>query len=381
LRRTIRPLILLCGAVVILIVALVPIQQFILRRSAANLLSEIRRLELRKSTWSDAENLFRRWGWFGSADGRCTREACRYRIGISDALSLLIMPGECPDWVRHVYAFLGGRLVWITADVTVLDGLVWGKSFDAILGVPAERDPKTGLASREYALVARSGSVSRFSPARPGLGPGNSYVIGSPAGCMGCLEVYAWFTPYAAPADVQRLMDFDLSCITRRRACRERGEIMPTAWKECLAASEHNRWARFESCDYPLGPLGRDTENAIVGEIVSSRVEQTSSGANQVVQVRLVQRLKGAAFWKENASKPVAVPTRWDGMPLHNIAQNIARGVRLILLFRGEGVWLDQCGFIEFTPQNLADVEAGIDQDFLGKREASGKPLPGGSPR
>ena len=58
------------------------------------------------------------------------------------------------------------------------------------------------------------------------------YVVGRPGGCEGCVAVYSKFTPFADPAVVRGLMDFNLDCLTRLLQCRVAIDIMPSVWKQ-----------------------------------------------------------------------------------------------------------------------------------------------------
>jgi len=52
------------------------------------------------------------------------------------------------------------------------------------------------------------------------------------------LKISFRFTPHADPADGQRLMQYDLSCLTRWISpCQTKSDIMPTAGHEM--AAEH----------------------------------------------------------------------------------------------------------------------------------------------
>jgi hypothetical protein len=67
-RRALR-FYLLFAVLVILLAAFIQIQAHLLRHRAEALLSDIRRLEVRKSTWANAQNFMSRWGAWGHYDG------------------------------------------------------------------------------------------------------------------------------------------------------------------------------------------------------------------------------------------------------------------------------------------------------------------------
>ncbi|MGB8130635.1 MAG: hypothetical protein WCG81_12655, partial [Candidatus Angelobacter sp.] len=62
-----------------------------------------------------------------------------------------------------------------------------------------------------------------------------SYWVGPEVGCEGCVIVDVTFAPESNSEDVNRLMQFDLSCLNRWwRPCRTQADIMPDAWKQFL---------------------------------------------------------------------------------------------------------------------------------------------------
>jgi hypothetical protein len=62
-----------------------------------------------------------------------------------------------------------------------------------------------------------------------------NYLISRPGGCEICISGYVHFTPYADPGDIRRLMQLNLSCLTRIHPCLDQNDIMPAAWKQYLA--------------------------------------------------------------------------------------------------------------------------------------------------
>jgi hypothetical protein len=365
-RRALR-FYLLFVVLVILFSAFIHIQAHVLRHRAEALLSDIRQLELRKSTWADAQRIMSRWGAWGHYDGSYTAAECEYHVVIADVFNKRLLPDRLALPYIIIGGRLGGRPVLVHASFTIIDGVLWGKSFDAFIVVPPRSFSDLG-----YTLIGRAGSasrLSRFGP-DPQLALHKDYLIGRPGGCEGCLMAYTRFTPNAQPSDVQRLMNFDLSCITRWRPCRELEQLMPQAWPQFLAEQERVQatWERF-NCDYPLDLLGREAENAALAEVVSSRTEKHFGEDWRIWKFRLVKRLKGAQFWQTNAE----AESRF-GSPEH-----LGTGSKVILLFRYpllperadvevRNLDVQWCGVIPFTTPSLAEVEHGIDEDFLSSR-------------
>ena len=279
----------LVGIILVLMLAVyVPVQQRLLRHRAERLLSSIRTLELRKSNWEDAQRLIHHWGSWGDDKGRCTSGGCLYTIELTDRL--LNTARSHPklfklwSWLYRPYSFLGGRPTRVIASFTVKDGIIWRKSYELIVTVPPEKGPDAPFGGYGYDLIGRARTVSNFYPRQtPQVLLHPEYQVWSPGGCKICKAVVAEYTPYAAHSDIQRLMNFNLSCITSREPCREKNEILPAAWAhlESEAESIDKAWHRVLACDYPLQVRGRDSRHAVVAEIVSNRREQSGRRAYQ----------------------------------------------------------------------------------------------------
>ena len=180
---------------------------------------------------------------------------------------------------------------------------------------------------------------------------------------------YTRFTPNAQPSDVQRLMNFDLSCITRWRPCREREQLMPQAWPQAVAERDSEN-AAWDNCDYPLDLRGREAENAALAQVVSSRTEKDFGHDYRVVKFRLVKQLKRAQFWQVNTEAESRVSS----------SVQLGTGSKVILLLdhpplipesgyvEVRNLDVERCGVIPFTPRSLAEVEKGIDDDFSSRR-------------
>ena len=216
--------------------AAIHIEQRLLRARAERLLEDIRSLELRRSSWADAHRVFTRWGAWGHYEGSCASPHCDYEVSFADffAARSRLIP-ETP-WVGRALDFLGVRMSLVTAHLLVTDGFVTGKGFTVGVEVPPESGPKARFSGYRYTLIGRAetrtfplgGSLDQHS-----IHP--EYTVMSPSGCTGCLAVIVRFTPLADPSDVTRLMGFNLACLNSRKPCREREDIMPSAWKQHLA--------------------------------------------------------------------------------------------------------------------------------------------------
>lgn len=359
----------------LLLVAVIAIhvQQQVLRRRAERLLVDIRTLDLRKTTFAEAQTVFRRWSSWGRYEGECKEESCAFEVTLQDFSYNHRSIFYDRPWLYRPYMFVGGRPAQVHAGISVRNGIVWAKSFYVTVEVPPRGSPGWDY---EYGLIGDAQTVSRFTwGANAGLKLHPNYVVDRPGGCTGCLAVYALFTPYADREDIKRLMQFDLSCLTRWRPCREQGDIMPAAWAEHLAEEPRlQRAYQDHTCSLrTVQLLGRDAENAAIIEVVANRQEGTSHGETfQVSTVRLTERLKRTGFWNVGTSRDVRVFRGTVALTHLNTPSEVRPGGRFIILFahRSEGpdmqdIWLEQCGAVPLNEPNLAMLRRGIDQDFL----------------
>jgi hypothetical protein len=105
--------------------------------------------------------------------------------------------------------------------------------------------------------------------------------------------------------------------------------------------------------------LGRDLENVAIVYIVS--ISQTTNPPS--ARVRLVQRLKGAAFWEPNGGIEVLPP---------DDTVRLSVGSDIILLFEREhGMPLQSesrpnglCRIVSSTVENFPAVRRGIEEDY-----------------
>jgi hypothetical protein len=215
-------------ATLFFLIVAIRVQQYVLRAHAERLLEQVRALELGRTTFADSQYVFRQWQ-SARAEGPCVPVQCDFEVRLSDfCVSHFKFCAGHLQWLR-VYESLGGRSSAVTADVSVRDGLVRGKSFRVNVGVSPHETDLFGPFG--YSLLGTAGTVPSNPPQTAARHP--EYYIGQPSGCELCVSVYTVFTPRADPADIQRLMQFDLSCLTRWRSpCRTQGDIMPAAWKQ-----------------------------------------------------------------------------------------------------------------------------------------------------
>jgi len=382
-RRILRIAVFTVGVLLLGTVASVRIQQQILRWRAERLLSDIRELQLGKSTWADAQTLIYRWGAWGWYEGSCTEKRCSYQIVMQDVYagfpvysspSVAMRKGwrRSRVWMLFPYQILGGRPAQVSARMEVIDGVVWAKDYRIELQV------STGLfpSNSDYGLEASASTAWRTADLR-GFDPDHpDYVVSRPGGCTGCVIGYSMFTPYADARVVHSLMDFNLDCLTRKVICRDQMDIMPTAWKQFEAKEQNDGHATkksqisAEACLSSADFVGRDRRNVVIAEVVATQTEHDFSGSHRVVSFRLKQPLKRAEFWKLSETARAAVPNylvAGDGS--HD---GFVTPTREIILAIGQQydslpdwIELDPCDVLPLTDQNLAAVRRGISRDIF----------------
>ncbi len=238
------------------------IEQRTYRRRVQILLSDVQSIQLRKTTWDEAQTLFRRWDTDRQYDPQCDSGHCSLKITLDNAayrfiagrnmlvklddyfrwkfrLSYDVGPFVRAEfWLFRLYIRTGGHPAEVVAQVGMRNGVVWSKG--VFLSIETHSRPAGQSGNWYYSLIADIHSVSEFgyfgSPrVDPQLLSHPDYEIGQPGGCEVCVMGWVKFTPYAPPEDIHRLMQLNLSCLTRWRPCTTQSDIMPAAWSQYLA--------------------------------------------------------------------------------------------------------------------------------------------------
>jgi len=369
-RRMLRFAGIAVGAVVIALAGLIVIQRHILRWRAERLLADVRDLELGKSTWADAQRIMMHWGAWGHYDGSCTPQRCSYRIRLQGI--------ECPPCVHdpsEALTLWATRDAFIEGDLEVVDGVVWGKDFVVVLNV-------SGGPFRDeygYGLLASARTVWRTAEFNRYRSAGHpDYVVGHPGACEGCKSVYSKFTPFADPAEVRGLMDFNLDCLTRLFQCKDQIDIMPSVWRQVLAedvALKAARKANPRSVYPPTASpefLGRDRDNVVLAVVVSTRIDERGEDPRTIATFRLDRRLKRADFWDEKSLAGQESPRDITSVGESDKGRLISPGRKVILAFDtpyqvvpARSIDLSDFDVLPFNDENLAAVLRGMSLDIF----------------
>lgn len=370
-------------APIVCLFAVVRIQQYVLRWRAERLLADIRQIQMGKSTWADAQRLMHRWGKWGWYEGSCDARSCNYEIVLEDAshafpIYLRTEKGietrakrhEYPDWQFRLYALLGGRSSQVYAGFRLRNGIIWTKSFDVTIAnwrkIDSDStpylDPLVGIAEGVTHL-------HDFSPDHP------EYWIDT-GQCSGCVLVWTQFTPRTDAEALKKLLDINLSCLTRWNRCQWEKEIMPAAY--ALAKAEEARRPSREfndfSCKIPLELAVRDARYVAIAEVASIRVVRNSEEIVRVASFRSFQSLKNHAYVGPLLFRDQLALRSETTLPGGVPASHLRAGDKMILLFdvgpdEPDAISLeDICGFIPYSLESMAVVQRGIALDAVPER-------------
>lgn len=372
----------LLGLMIILVLA-IQIQLRVLRYRAEHLLADIQSLELRKTSWQDAQQIFSRWRPWTKYDPSCNDSHCSFGVILGDFwfqhISFFSRLSDLAakhsrlfnhsQAFTHAYVHLGGRPVYIFAQVGMHQGVIWEKDFSTDIHVPSH-EPNSPW--DEYSLDAIVETKSRlvtFGGEEPKdliLHP--KYSIDKAEICESCVLGWAYFTPYADRQVVRRLFQINLSCITSWRSCRSQADIMIGAWPEYLSDDSRLKDPdSFVPCSRErIEVVGRDAENVAVSEIVSFHHKANSDG----VILRMIQPLKVSPTWNPNAIEEVRLNRKEIGRGNASDSAWEKPGTHILLAFDSReapgNTWLEahECGLMPFGEPALSFFRRGIEQDY-----------------
>lgn len=365
--RTTRPflrfLAYLAGTAFCLLIAaafIIQVNQHVFRRRAERLLNDFRSIALERASFADAQRLFGRWSGWGTYSQPCGRDYCDLVIHISDIPSLRVMDILMNNgWLFGAYRIVGGQPAGVSFEISVRGGFVADKSI------------RFGLYADPYELIGRVSTVPRAYPFGFASKVHPEYDVNWPAACLDCVEINVTFTPYASPADVKRLAQFNFDCLNGWHPCRTREDIMPHA---AAQAREDNKLVDVpidRRCDSQrIQLVARDAANAAVVRVISDKIGPGSAPDSRLMVVRLVEPLKRTSFWKHGEMRKILVNEEFSA-PEGQRKPLSGTGSRLIILFdrfnsRGQFPELvtEPCGALQFTSNNLTVVQKGVREDF-----------------
>lgn len=347
------------------------VEQHRFRRQAERLLSDVRDLELKRADAAEVRLIVRKWGFeeWGQRPGvPCTADDCIYQLRLmpparANNLADPFMSGES---ARVLESFgLRPTLVW--AWLRIRGGALRSVSFNVwTLG--------RGCGEIGCTLVAETGTSGESgwsSRQRPEAKLRNSllhpdYLVGTfpavlNADTGGSPSVIIWteLSPDASAADMSRLMQFDLSCLTRLRSCKER-DLMPTVWAQTVEDTRES--PKSLTCTPEL--LRHVTQLADVIAIVRPKTIDLSSPRYEglpsllphaeivsVIKKSRYSRLNNGLAVNVGVYGPNVTTTADTGAPIRASQQYL-----FLLQDNYGGIALYPCGVLTFNDANLAMV-------------------------
>ncbi len=364
--------------IVVLAIGLVPltfavllitaqVEQRLLKSRTDRLLKEFISLQLRQATFQDALRLRTEWSKFALVDGPCTADHCIVEFILGDFQGWeqrLLTFNYKSNIAVPLYLAAGGRPARVRAWLEVRDDRIWAKNFS--LSVEVHRN---WTYFGPYTLIANTGSQSSFQAwgwLDPQLGLHPNYIIGRPGGCTMCVEVFAKFTPYADPKNIQRLMQINTDCLTSWKSCTTQADILPMAWKQY--ESESAELQKGVPCTMKTAfLLGRDARNVAIISI-SDVVQKTENDQNLIrINARLLKPLKRAATWPVGGEQQFTLNSGNYGEP----GMAVHKGSEFVLFFsdlpdRNHKLpsEVPLCGLLRMSESNSRAAQDGIAQDF-----------------
>jgi len=298
-------------------------QQRLLRHRAEWLHAEIVALQMHPGTFADVQRMQREWGKFGHWDGECTAHHCIYQIklvtdrfqGRLDQIGASVTDGPDAErlWRRleRVEAFYHSvgraRVYAISANIRIRDDKMWGAGFGvgtyAYPGTSRRDYPGTGRNEGHiYVVFADVESSSRllndFEPDPDLSSLQRGFRTEYELQCLGCEEVTGYVALQTDPRAIERLNQFDFSCITRWVACKHPAELDPELWKQAVLERQQQprpvnnneeEAGQEKWCLVPSSVVAREANDILLVRVVAAKSihdpESNETGQSATVNV------------------------------------------------------------------------------------------------
>ena len=202
--------------------------QWALRWRAEHMLTDIRALNVNQSNWQAAQALMKKWSDYASTPANCTSDFCNYRITMVQSLPQMLVGYPDPgahNWLPRIVSHLGLRSAAARAGFSVQHGVVTAKWFAEQVSLPTQ-----DWYLRQGAYVPDLAVSSGEYPGFPNIDTGLAlHPYRRARNWKGPYGITIYFLPQEDPAEQTRLMDFQLTCVTRFHPCRDEGDIQPEA--------------------------------------------------------------------------------------------------------------------------------------------------------
>lgn len=344
------------------------IEQYRFRRQAERLLSDVRELELKKASAAEVRLVVRKWGFEErrSPFDPCTDDNCIYRF------QLMAEPNRAhnfPIWgpTARVFEWLGLRSTVVEAWLQIRGKAL--RSFSFIVYTMGRGCDGRDCTLMGYAATNQwDGSFSAHDQPDVKLKHSllhPSYLVGTYPTTLGSygfsgVTVWAEFSPDANVADVSRLMQFDLGCLTNLRSCRAR-ELMPMVWAQSVRDDQES--PKNLTCTPELERRVAQLADVIVVvlpetiTLTQSRREGWPPALQNLEIVSVVKK-------PQHPGQLGRLDVRAEG-PAMNTADTqspIQAGHQYLFLLQGSSGWreLFPCGILTPNAPNLAMVREAV---------------------
>ena len=213
----------------VLLVSAVQAEQMLFRRKVERLVSTVRNMPFKNAT---AEQV-RQWSGSEHTDGDCAQK-CWQKIEFNNFAtrhSQLLF--DHPDLLR-LYVLAGGHLAIVRVNFELRAGIPQYAGLKLALYVSPTDRAEDDFGGMGYTLMGDIYFIAQLEERPHQISPPHpTYRISRSGGCEGCMDLSVAFLPSASQTDVNRLAQFDYSCLTRwRYPCRTPSDLMPAAWQQ-----------------------------------------------------------------------------------------------------------------------------------------------------
>jgi len=355
----------------------VHVQEMVFRRRAEQLLADMRSLTLRKANMAEIQEVFKRWDPHACSEQSCMIEGDSWRSNFS--VNHVVNPEEATTdwhkvWLPPLFRTYGGRIAHVAAGAGIVGGTMRIISFEVNMETSPSQEVSEYYARNQLSGSAFSGWPFSIHDDWQGLALHPSYVIGgvnlNPWYPIMATSVYVAFGPHADNGDVERLMSFDLSCLTRWRPCREPSDLMPEAVAQHMKEESQLAQARKDHVCGPLiiGLMARDALYAGVVEVTGILTNaRFYEGPVSIPTVRMIQSFKTEDLWKAGENRDLEIYDVTSGHFITHFPAEVHPGNRLIVLAqpeKGHPVTAERCGIVPLNPSNLELVKRAIAGDL-----------------
>jgi hypothetical protein len=212
----------------VLLVGAVQTEQILFRRGVERLVGSVRNMPFENPTAEQVRQLLRQWPAEVHTDGDCAQRCFQQIVLDSFAAKHGQFFGN-HERLFWLYLLAGGHPARVVADFDLSAGIPQSVGVRFVL-VCREDLPLTGnIYFNTRAQLGKHPDTYRLSQLHP------TYRIYTSGGCEGCRDFSVSFLPGASQSDIDRLAQFDFSCLTRwLHPCRTRSDMMPAAWQQHL---------------------------------------------------------------------------------------------------------------------------------------------------